>query len=98
MPPPPAKDDTKRNYRDTIYEKSIEGSFTYTVRFESEVLIAMFDKDNRVVRELYRNNKEQPGKKDFAFAFDATIYTDKFYHIRLLINGEKRIEGKVLSD
>lgn len=98
LPPPPAKDDTKRNYQNTSFEQSIEGSFTYTVRQQGEVLIAMFDKDNRVVRELYRNNTEQPGKKDFAFAFDSTVYTDKVYHIRLLINGEKRIEGKVVNE
>ncbi|MEO8146298.1 MAG: hypothetical protein ABI723_01610 [Bacteroidia bacterium] len=83
------------NYRQPVITDTLEGSFTYMVRQESEVLIAMFDKSNRVVRELYRNNKEPVGKKDFHFVFDSTVYQDEVYYIRLLINGEKRIEGTV---
>lgn len=99
IPPPPAVDDIKRNNNSVpVYETSIEGSFNYTVRNTSEVLIAMFDKENRVVRELYRNNEEPAGEKEFKFAFDSTVYTDSYYYIRLLVNGTMRIQGKVLND
>jgi hypothetical protein len=84
-----------KSYRQPVIVDSLEGSFTYQVREPSVVLIAMFDKTNRVVRELYRNNNEPAGKKSFHFAFDSTVYTDEIYYIRLLINGEKRIEGTV---
>lgn len=84
-----------KNYSQPVITDSLEGSFTYNVRENSNVLIAMFDKDNRVVRELYRNNNESTGKKNFHFAFDSSIYRDEVYYIRLLINGEKRIEGTV---
>lgn len=84
-----------KSYSQPTIVDSLEGSFTYQVREPSVVLIAMFDKDNRVVRELYRNNNELAGIKKFHFAFDSTVYKDEIYYIRLLINGEKRIEGTV---
>ncbi len=85
----------RSGYGRTVITDSLSGSFTYTVRVNSNVLIAMFDKRNIVVRELYRNNSEAPGKKNFDFAFDASVYTDEVYYVRLLINGEKQLEGTV---
>lgn len=52
----------------------------------------MFDENNIVVRELYKNDSCSQGRHEMEFKFDATEYTDEFYYVRLLENGEIMVE------
>lgn len=96
VPPPPAGDDYRRNYYSmhTFIDK-IGGKFEYQIPKEMEIRIAMFDKNGMVVRELYSNPHEQAGYHQFNFEFDASVYTDKFYYIRLLVDGNVKVSRKI---
>lgn len=95
IPPPPAPDDTRRNYYTTNYKSSMGGSFNFNFSKTTAVTIAMFTLDNIVVRELYRNPAEAPGKHKLEYKFDATEYTDDFYYMRLIADGEIVLSGKI---
>ncbi len=95
IPPPPAPDDTRRNYYTTNYSVSMHGAFNYNFSKKTSVTIAMFNENNIVVRELYRNPEENPGKHKLEYTFDATEYTDDFYYLRLIADGEIILNGKI---
>lgn len=97
LPPEPAPDDYIRNYYVTeyFYEYKLSGYFRYELIKTNPILIAMFDKNNIVVRELYRNNACEPGRHELRFDFDAKHYTDEYYYVRLVENGEVMLELKV---
>jgi len=88
IPPPPAPDDSRRNYYSTNYSRTMSGYFNYNFPKTMAVTIALFNKDNIVVRELYRNTKETPGSHKLEYKFDATLYNDSFYYLRLIADGE----------
>jgi len=94
-PPPPAKEDTRRNYYATNYSSSMHGTFNYDFFKTSNVTIAMFNKDNIVVRELYRNPAEPPGKHKLEYKFDSTQYTEDFYVFKLIADGEVILSCKL---
>jgi hypothetical protein len=97
IPPPPAPDDYKRNYYAPSYTKKITigGSFEYNFATSKNILIAMFDKNNVVVRELYKKEGETPGNHKQNYEFDASVYTDSIYYIRLVADGRSRLESKI---
>lgn len=95
VPPPPAPNDTRRNYYATNYTTSMHGSFNYDFFDTSFVTIGMFNLDNIIVRELYRNPKEPPGKHKLEYKFDATQYTDDYYYFRLIADGEIILSSKI---
>jgi len=73
----------------------MSGEFSYNLYENRSITIAMFDKDNIVVRELYKNTVEKPGDHKLKFEFDATAYTDDFYYLKVIDNGDVAIEMKV---
>jgi hypothetical protein len=84
------------NYtNDGLIKRSVKGTFKYLFGRESSVSIAMFDGDNIVVRELYNNPRERPGKHDLEFKFDAEVYQSKAYYIRMIVDGEIKIDMKM---
>ncbi len=96
IPPAPAPDDYERNYYSTrTYKLKMSGEFSYNLYENRSIIIAMFDKDNIVVRELYKNLVEKPGDHKLKFEFDATAYTDDFYYLKVIDNGDVAIEMKV---
>ena len=99
MPPPPGKDDYKRNYYCShVFIDKIGGKFEYKLSREMEIRIAMFDKNGMIVRELYSNSTEQPGYHQFNFEFDASVYHDKYYFIKLLVDGNVKVSHKISLD
>lgn len=97
MPSPAKKDDYKRNYYSspTIMKVKVGGTYSFNFSSSKQVLIGMFDTNNVLVRELYKNENELPGRKTINYAFDATVYTNPIYYMRLLVNGEKKLESKI---
>lgn len=97
LPPPPGPDDYSRNYYTTSYTYKIRmgGEFSYNLYEEREIIIAMFDVDGIVVRELYKDQTCPPGDHNMEFDFDATEYTDDKYYVRLIEDGEIMLELEV---
>lgn len=94
VPKKPAADDYIHNLRSTNMKRTIEGFVEYEFSTTENVSIAMFDKNNIVVRELYHNSAEKPGPHKQKFQFDGTVYKDKFYYIRLIVDDKVFYERK----
>ena len=84
VPAKPSPDDYIRNLHCTKFKRTIQGYVEYEFSTTEKITIAMFDKNNILVRELYQNNAEKPGPHKQMFQFDGTVYTDKYYYIMLL--------------
>ena len=41
--------------------------------------------------ELYNNPQQQPGNETLQFAFDMEVYRDKIYYVRMIVDGEIKI-------
>ena len=84
--------DYRQNYRDnSLIKRAAKGSFKFTFHQERAVTIALFDEANILVRELYNNPQQQPGNETLQFAFDMEVYRDKIYYIRMIVDGEIKI-------
>jgi len=94
VPIKPAADDYIHNLHSTNMKRTIEGFVEYEFSTTENVSIAMFDKNNMVVRELYHNSAEKPGPHKQKFQFDGTVYKDKFYYIRLVVGDKVFYERK----
>jgi hypothetical protein len=88
MPPPPSKDDYKRNYYASEYKPKVQikGSFTMQSPHITKVRIGMFDTANICVRELYLNNELPKGTQNIAYDFDASQYENRFYYIKTIVD------------
>lgn len=97
LPPKPRSNDYRRNYyaSPTVMKVKVSGKYAFKFAFEKQVLIGMYNTQNVLVRELYKNEHEAPGAKTVEYAFDATVYTDPVYFMRLYVNGEKRMETRM---
>lgn len=97
IPPKPADNDYKRNYAHGGKHMKVEvgGSFSFSYPVTKNISIAMFNKNNTVVRELYYNPAVTPGLHKVEYAFDATVYTDEYYYIRMIVDGIIEINDKV---
>lgn len=94
VPKKPSVDDYVHNLHSTNMKRTIEGYVEYEFPTTENVSIAMFDKNNIVVRELYHNNAEKPGTHKQKFQFDGSVYKDKFYYIRLIVDDKVFYERK----
>lgn len=100
MPAPPAKTDYKRNYYAPVSTMQIKvgGSYSFAFSHEKNVHIGMFNTQNVLVRELYKNEHEPAGRNTIKYAFDASVYTDSLYFMRMYVNGEKKLESKMVMN
>lgn len=94
-PPPPDEDDYLRNYYSKSFTRKMSGEFSCYYYDTRSVSIAMFNKDGVVVRELYNNPQMPAGDHRLTFEFDATIYDDDYYFIRVIENGNIAINMKM---
>lgn len=97
LPPPPADDDYLRNYHHTSYrfKRTMEGEFTARSRKTRSLSIAMFNEENVVVRELYNNPELPPGSHKLTFEFDATVYDDDRYFVKVIEDGTVIMNMKI---
>ena len=89
MPPLEVLNGYKYNYYAPIInvEERIWGEYEFKFGKEKSVEIAMFGRGNTVVRQLYKNEHEQPGKHLFKYEFDSSVYTDDAYKIMFIVDG-----------
>jgi len=76
-------------------KRSVKGMFKYKFHKQSNVTIGLFNEQDIIVRELYSNPTEKAGEHLFNYAFDTNTYEDPVYFIRLIINGEIKIDFKM---
>lgn len=97
VPPPPAKNDYRRNYYapPQVMKVVVTGSHSFKFSKTRSVQIAMFNTHNVLVRELYNNPQEPAGSKTIPYKFDASIYTDSVYFMRMIVDGANRMETKM---
>jgi hypothetical protein len=90
LPPADKLNDYRYNYYAPIVntEERIWGEYEFKFSQEKSIAIAMFDRRNTVVRELYRNDHEKPGKHIFKYEFDSKVYTDDAYKIMFIADGK----------
>lgn len=96
--PLPVKDTTDylTNYNNaSLVERSIGGRFEYGFSKTSAVTIGLFNEQNIIVRELFNHPEMKPGDHELDFTFDAMAYTDPIYYVRLIIDGNIKINFEV---
>ena len=72
-------------------KRSMEGNFNYRISQKSDVHIALFNQDNIVLDELFYKAAVAPGSHSFEYTLDRMIDPKQYYYIRLIINGEIKI-------
>ncbi len=100
IPPPPKADDYVHNYYAPPHVKKITigGEFEFSFSKPKNILIGMFDTHNVLVRELYKKDGESAGVHKQKYEFDASVYTDKSYFIRLVVDGRVTLESEISMD
>lgn len=81
-----------------LVEHIVGGEFNFSFTKPSDVTIGMFNERNVIVKELLNKPQTEPGKHNFTFEFDTMQYTEKNYYIRLIINGQIKVNYKVRRD
>lgn len=94
VPPPPLRTDYKRNLN-AKPQVEFSGNIQFNLRKTSSVQIAMFNTNNVVVRELYNNAAHKAGPTDMEFSFDASVYQADTYKIKLICDGQIKLELEV---
>lgn len=81
--------------RTPVTKRSTKGHFTYTFSKKRAVTIALFDSENRLIREIYNNPNELPEEHRIDFAFDIEVDPSKEYYVRLLADDEIQMTLKM---
>jgi hypothetical protein len=100
IPPRPKDDDYVHNYYapPRVKKITVGGEFEFSFAKPKDILIDMFDKNNVLVRELYKKDGEPAGVHIQKYEFDASVYTDKSYYIRLVADGKVKLESELKMD
>lgn len=80
-----------------LVKRKVGGKFKYKFSKTSAVTIGMFNDQDIVVKELYNNPETKPGEHFLSYEFDTNAYTDDVYYIRLIINGQIKINYEMKS-
>ena len=78
-----------------LTKRSVEGNFEYSFSKTSAVTIGMFNDQNIVVKELYNNPETPAGEHKLAYEFDTMVFQENTYYIRLIIDGQIKINFKM---
>lgn len=71
-----------------VTTRTTTGYFEYKFSKERAITIAMFDAENRLIRELYNNPSESPESHRIEFDFKMEIDPTQKYYVRLLADNE----------
>ncbi len=78
-----------------VIQRSVGGNFKYNFSKTSAVTIGMFNSQNIVVKELYNNPETPAGEHKLSYEFDTLVYPEDTYYIRLIIDGQIKINFKM---
>lgn len=79
--------DYEQNLNSQNFKSKVSGGFQYTLKKSSEILVAMFNENGILLRELI-SQTYPAGKHQLNFAFDSSVYSDDVYFIKLIVDGE----------
>ena len=97
VPDYPKDDYYTENNDPSLIKRRVGGRFKYRFSKTSAVTIGMFDGQGIIVRELYSNPTAAPGERILKYEFDAEVYTDKVYYIRMIVDGQIKINFEMKS-
>jgi len=80
---------------ETLITRTVGGKFKYKCLKTSAITIGMFNDDDIIVKELYNNPETPAGVHKLAYEFDTLVYPDDVYYIRLIIDGQIKINFKM---
>lgn len=86
IPPKPSADDYARNLQSSAIKVKVGGEMEYNIKTEHQVSWAMYDANGILVREMY-NGPLGPGSGVLSYDYDATVYENPKYLIRLVVDG-----------
>ncbi|MCD4735426.1 MAG: hypothetical protein K8R53_05250 [Bacteroidales bacterium] len=87
-------DDYENNFYAPPQGIVIYGDVEFSVPYTSDVTLALFNRDQVIVRELF-NRRLVRGRYGYNFSFDASVYTDPYYQIKLIINDDVALERRI---
>jgi len=94
VPPPPSEDDYSRNFRSSNSKVTVGGAFTFKAGFPMDVEFGLFNEEGTVVRELFNNQNTPPGEHRVEYSFDHSVYTDDFYSVKMIADGEIFLQNR----
>ena len=74
-----------------LIKRQMDGNFKYRIANASTVTIGLFNEQNIVVRELFNEKDVAAGQHKFEYSIDEMIDPTKHYYVRLIIDGEIKI-------
>lgn len=80
---------------ESSYQKLVHGSFTMNFSKPKNVHIAMFNANNVIVKELFRNPKTPTGTTELEYSFNSLEYPEPEYFVKLIIDGEVQFARKI---
>lgn len=98
VPPPPAEDDYERNFRSVRSKVTVGGAFTFKASFPMAVEIGLFNEDGTMIRELFNDPETPPGEHRVEYAFDHSVYTDRYYTVKMIADGDVFLKNRFSFD
>lgn len=83
------------SYEEPMAIKEVSGSFNLTLALPKNLHIAMFDTNNILVKELYKNPNTPKGKTTLEYAFNSLEFNEDTYFIKVVMDGNILMNKKV---
>lgn len=94
IPPKPSIDDYERNLSSQAIKVRVGGELEFDLPRRQMVTWSLFNENGILVRELY-NGPLGPGEDMLTFQYDATVYKDPVYYLKLVVDGEIIVEQRI---
>jgi hypothetical protein len=83
------------NYFATEMAIELSGYFEYDIAKSRSIEVAMFNEGGVLVRELLRKHVSNSGKHRFDYSFDATIFEEDVYYVKLIMDDKIMLQRKI---
>jgi hypothetical protein len=85
------------NYSQRPKNVVVDGEVNINVSYQIDVHWCLFDENGILLRELY-NGSIGPGKVTLAFQYDATVYSEPVYYLKLVADGNLIYNSKMSTE
>lgn len=85
------------NYNERPRSLVVEGEINFRMNYKIHVEWALYNENGILIRELY-NGYLEPGEQTLSFSYDATVYTEPVYYLKLGTDGELMYNKKISFD
>lgn len=73
----------------------VKGTFSMDLASTKNIHIAMFNENNVLVKELYKNPKTPAGKTNLAYEFNSYEFDEDVYFVKVVMNGKIVMERTI---